>query len=227
VNRSLGVSAPHSPRLAATLLVLLLAAPAARAQDPVASLTTLARDAATSANPAMAFLQGLGGMGDFDLRTADIRRALTDAGVPATGMLRDLLGPTTRLRKRGANVEIDRSEETMLRLDSGSAIEIGRRVKARLRVEGANEAMIDKVDGIKVGESADSLYDLWRVQFTREGNKPVAKVTAGALVFSKTVTIDLSRRTPPPAHPTPPTPTASSRPGRTPGLTGAVETTTR
>lgn len=209
----------------AALLALCLAAPAVRA-TPLEDLTALARDAAASANPAMAFLRGLGGMGDFDLREADIRRALADAGVPATGMLRDLLGPTTRLRKRGATVDLERSRVTTLALDGGSTIEIGRHVKARLRVDGPNDALIDKVDGIRVGESADSLYDLWRVQFTKEGNKPVAKVTAGALVFSKTVTVDLSRRAPPSGS-APPRPTAASRPAETPGLTGAVGNATR
>lgn len=181
--------------IAAFPALLLLAALAAPVQaDPVARLTALVQEAANTANPTMAVMRGLAAMPDFTLNQADVQRALRQANLPRGSLLERVLGPTTRLVKRGDRVEIDRSQTTRATMETGQGIELGRKVTARFRVQGSNEALIDEIRGIKVGENARDLYDLWRVQFTRERNKPVARITAGAFVFSKTVTIDLSPR---------------------------------
>lgn len=184
----------RSAALILLVLALVNAAPSTRA-DTVDQLVALIRQSSGTGNPAMAFLQGLGRLGDFSLGQADIRRALTESGAPAGGMIEKLLSTTKKLTKRGANVQIDRTQETLLSPltpDGKGAVKIGKTVKFRLRVQGSNDATIDDVSGIRVGETKDDLYDLWNVKFTREGGRPVAKVTAGALIFSKTVTIDLS-----------------------------------
>ncbi len=178
--------------LPALLLLVAAAAAPARAQDPTERLVALIRESGTSANPAMAFMRGLGQLPDFQLGEAQVRRALQLAQAPTSGMLHDLLAPTTRLSKRGDRIEIDRSRKTVLALGDRGAIELDKRVRARLRVAGAHDATIDEITGLKVGETRDDLYGLKKVVFTREGGKPVAKVTAGAFIFSKTVTIDLS-----------------------------------
>jgi hypothetical protein len=172
------------------LALLALAAPG-RA-DPVEDLTRLVREASATPNPAMAFLRGAGGMGDFKLAQADIKRALEAAGVPQTGLLRQLLGPTTRLVKQGNQVWIDRAKPTVIVMPNGSAVQLDRQVHAQLTVQGPQDATISEIHGMKVGEDASQLYDLQKVRFTREGGRPVAKVTAGAFIFSKTVTIDLT-----------------------------------
>lgn len=177
--------------LPALLCLLLFSSPAFA--DPVDDLTNLVREAATTQNPVMAVMRGLASMGDFDLSQAQVKRALTKAALPPGGMLDKILGPTKRLTKRGSKVVIERAQETRVRMDSGHVIQLGRRVSAQFRVAGQHDALIDKVDGIKVGESADGLYDLWKVKFTRLNGKPVAQITAGAFVFSKTVTVDLSK----------------------------------
>ncbi|MCO5170031.1 MAG: hypothetical protein M9894_27160 [Planctomycetes bacterium] len=180
------------PALPALLFLAALAGPVQA--DPVARLTALVQQAANTANPTMAVMRGLAAMPDFTLGQADIQRALRQANLPRGSLLERVLGPTTRLVKRGDRVEIDRSQTTRATMETGQGIELGRKVTARFRVQGSNDALIDEIRGIKVGENARDLYDLRRVQFTRENGKPVAKVTAGAFVFSKTVTIDLSPR---------------------------------
>lgn len=180
---------------ALVLLVLALVNAAPTRADTVDQLVALIRQSSSTGNPAMAFLQGLGRLGDFSLGQADIRRALTESGAPAGGMIEKLLSTTRKLTKRGAHVQIDRTQETTLSPltpDGKGAVKIGKTVKLRLRVQGSHDATIDDVSGLQVGETRDELYDLWNVKFTREGGRPVAKVTAGALIFSKTVTIDLS-----------------------------------
>lgn len=160
--------------------------------DAVDDLTKLVRQAASTQNPVMAVMRGLASMGDFDLNQSQIKRALSKANLPAGGMLDKVLGPTKRLTKRGSKVVIERTQATTVRLDTGHAIQLGKRVSAEFRVSGQHDALIDKVEGIKVGESASSLYDLWKIKFTRQNGRPVAMITAGAFVFSKTVTVDLS-----------------------------------
>lgn len=178
-------------RFVLSALALLTLAGPVRA-DPVDDLTALVREAGTTSNPAMAFLKGAARMSDFKLNQTEIRRALESAGVPATGLLRQLLGPTTRLVKQGNHVAIDRSKPTTIVMPNGSAVRLDKRVVAELTLNGPNDATISEVSGIKVGESADALYDLKKVRFTKENGRPVAKVTAGAFIFSKTVTIDLT-----------------------------------
>lgn len=174
-------------RGAALTLLLAFALPGAAGQ--VEDLTRLVDEAARSPDPTMAFLRGAAALPDFQLSQADVQRALEAAGVPQEGPLRQLLGPTLELKKKGDRISIQRSHPTVL-AGPGSAIELGRKVDVRLRLEG-QDAELDKISGIRVGEQANDLYDLWRVKFTREGGRPVAKVTAGAAIFSKTVTVDL------------------------------------
>jgi LysM repeat protein len=189
---------------APAFLALLLCAAPAKA-DPVSDLTALVKSAATNANPTMAFMRGLAGMGNFELKAADIRRALSAANLPPGGILQKVLGPTTNLKKSGDRIVIDRSEVTRVVMDTGAAVELGRRIQARFRVHNQHEATIDDVSGIKVAESASGdFYSLWDVKFTRENGKPVAKITAGTFIFSKTVTVDLTPKpTPTPAAPAP------------------------
>lgn len=204
------------------LALLVLAAPV-RA-DPVENLTKLVREASATPNPAMAFLRGAGGMADFKLGQSDIKRALEAAGVPQTGLIRQLLGPTTRLLKQGNQVWIDRAKPTTIVMPNGSAVQLDRQVYAQLTVQGANDATISEVHGIKVGEDASQLYDLQKVRFTKENGKPVAKVTAGAFIFSKTVTIDLTPK--PSAAPfggSAVTASAATKPTPTIGASGVVE----
>lgn len=208
----------RSAGLLLLVLALVNAAPSSRA-DTVDQLVALIRQSSSTGNPAMAFLQGLGRLGDFSLGQADIRRALTESGAPAGGMIEKLLSTTKKLTKRGGSVQIDRTQETLLSPltpDGKGAVKIGKTVKFRLRVQGSNDATIDDVSGLQVGETRDDLYDLWNVKFTREGGRPVAKVTAGALIFSKTVTIDLSPGATPAARP------SGNQPRRN-GLTDAVD----
>lgn len=203
--------------LPALLCLLLLASPAVA--DPVDDLTNLVREAASTQNPTMAVLRGLARMGDFDLSQAQVRRALSKADLPSGGLLDKILGPTKRLTKRGGKVVIERTGTTTVAMETGHVIQLGRRVSANLQVAGANDALIDRVDGIKVGESAGSLYDLWKIKFTRQGGKPVAMITAGAFVFSKTVTVDLSK------IPGASGPTASSGGGSSTGMAAIVNST--
>lgn len=161
---------------------------------PVEDLTKLVQAAANTPNPAMAFLSSLARMGDFDLRQADIKKALAAADLPADSPLTKLLGPTTRLRKQGDRLIADRSRTTAITMDDGKTVQLGRQLKARLTVKN-NQALIDDIDGIKVGNSPDELYDLWKVRFFNQGGRPKAEITAGALIFSKTFVIDLTPRT--------------------------------
>lgn len=192
---------------APAFLALLLCAAPAKA-DAVSDLTALVKSAATNSNPTMAFMRGLASMGNFDLKTADVRRALAAANLPPGGILDKVLGPTTRLKKDGDRIEIERSQDTEIQMPNGAGVRLGKRIKARFRVQGEHDATIDNVSGIKVSpaptpeDQNPSFYDLWDVKFTREGGKPVAKITAGALIFSKTVTVDLSplKPTTPPAN---------------------------
>lgn len=193
----------NAPRalFAPALLALLLCAAPAKA-DPVSDLTALVKSAATNANPTMAFMRGLASMGNFELKSADIRRALAAANLPPGGILQKVLGPTTNLKKSGDRIVIDRSEVTRVVMDTGAAVELGRRIQARFRVHNEHEATIDDVSGIKVAESANGdFYNLWNVKFARENGKPVAKITAGTFIFSKTVTVDLTPK--PTSTPTP------------------------
>lgn len=192
--------------------------------DAVDDLVALIREAGATPNPAMAFLRGLGRMGDFTLDQAALRRALVESGAPQGGMIERVLASTRTLTKKGREVQIDRTEETSLSpltADGTGAVKLGKKVRLRLTVKGEDEALLDDVKGIEVGETADSLYDLWKVAFTKDGGRPVARVTAGALVFSKTVTIDLTPKAKPaaPAEPGPAAPT--------PGLSGALGRTAR
>lgn len=173
------------------VLALLVLAGPVRA-DPVADLTRLVREASATSNPAMAFLKGAAMLPDFKLGETQIRRALEEAGVPSSGLIRQLLGPTTRLVKQGNQVQIDRSKPSLIVMPNGSAVQLDKRVVAALTLHSAQDATISEVSGIKVGEDASALYDLKKVRFTRENGRPVAKVTAGAFIFSKTVTIDLT-----------------------------------
>lgn len=206
---------------APALLALLLCAAPARA-DAVADLTALVKTASTNSNPVMAFMRGLARMGNFELKTADVRRALAAANLPPGGILQQVLGPTTNLKKSGDRIEIERSQATRVTMPNGAGVELGRRIKARFRVHNEHDASIDDISGIKVAEAANgTYYDLWDVKFTRENGKPVAKITAGALIFSKTLTVDLSDIkpvTPPPSNTDPvtsntPQPPVNSTPG--------------
>lgn len=178
-----------TPVLRRALLALLLAALPAAASDPVAALTQLVGESAASPDPTMAFLRGAAALPDFALDRAQVLRALEAAGAPSDGPIGQLLGPTLSLSKKGDRIAIQRSHPTTL-TGPTSAIEVGKDVKVRLRVRG-EEAALDKIDGIRVGESANELYDLWDVKFTRVNGRPVARVTAGLAIFSKTVTVDL------------------------------------
>lgn len=214
-------------RLLGLLLVLGLLVPA-RA-DTVDDVVALIREASATPNPAMAFLRGLGRLGDFTLDQAALRRALVESGAPQGGMIERVLAGTRTLTKRGREVQLDRTEETLLSpltADGKGAVKLGKKVKLRVTVQGDDDALLDEVKGIEVGEAAGSLYDLWKVAFTKEGSRPVAKVTAGTFVFSKTVTIDLTPKPKPAAPATPateapaptpvteasPTPATESRP---------------
>ncbi len=163
--------------------------------DVVADLVKLIKEAGASGNPAMAFIKGVGTLGDVSLDQAQVREALVLSGAPAGGMIDKLLRPTKKLQKRGKKITIERSEVTKLSPltpDGMGAVEIGKTVSAKVTITGPNDATIDDVKGIKVGETATDLYDMKSVKFTKEGGKPVAKVTAGFLFITKTVTIDLS-----------------------------------
>jgi LysM repeat protein len=187
---------------APALLALLLCAAPAKA-DAVADLTALVKNASTNANPTMAFMNGLAAMPNFQLKTADIRRALAAANLPPGGILDKILSPCTRLTKNGERVEIDRTERTRVALDTGAGVELGEEIRARFRVLGPHDAAIDGIDGIKVAEEAGgSYYGLKDVRFTREDGKPVAKITAGAWGIYKTKTVDMT-----PKKPVTPTPT--------------------
>lgn len=209
---------------AAGLLVALVRSPA-RA-DTVDDLVGLIREAGRAGNPAMAFIRGLGGLGDFTLGQADIRRALREANAPTGGMIEKLLAPTQKITKKGGKVSIERSQETTLSPltpDGNGAVKLGRKVSARVSVTGAESATIDDVSGIEVGEQANKLYDLDKVRFVKEGGRQLAKVTASWGIFSKTVTIDITPKPVPggvvAGAPSPtPTPTV--------GLTGAVDDAT-
>jgi hypothetical protein len=179
--------------------------------DTVSDLVALIQEAGNSPNPAMAFIKGVGTLGDFSLTQAQVREALRQAGAPQGGMIDKLLRPVTSLEKRGKNIRIKRSQVTKLsplKPDGTGAVEVGTDVSATVEVRGPHDAVLDDVSGIKVGHNADELYAMKNVRFTRENGRPVAKVTAGFLMFSDTVTIDLSP------------PRATTRPSNTNGLTG-------
>lgn len=188
----------------ATLLSLALTTTATA--GPVEDLARLVRESAGSPNPTMALLRGLAGQPDFSLSQTQVRQALAQAQVPSGSALDRLLRPTTRLSKAGDRITANRSETTLVSVPGGQgAVELGQTVKVRLRVTGPQEAVLDKVSGIKVGVSASDLYTLFDVHFKREGGRQVAVVTAGVNLvvtsITKTVTIDL---TPPASTPTSP-----------------------
>ncbi len=120
---------------------------------------------------------------------------------------------------------IERTSTTTVAMETGHVIQLGRKVSAQFRVSGQNDALIDDVSGIKVGESAADLYDLWKIKFTRQGSKPVAMITAGAFIFSKTVTVDLSK-IPGASGPSSPGVTASSPAPSSTGMSAVVNATT-
>lgn len=177
------------------LVGLLLAAAPALAFDPVEALTTLVREASAAPNPVMAFLQGAARLPDFSLRQADIQRAMEAAGVPPNGPIRQLLGPTTRLNKRGRNLSARRSRASLVEVPGGF-VELGQEIEASLSVQGPHDARVDNVQGIRVGKKRNGLNTLKRVQFTRQRGRQVAILTGSANIFllgevEGTETIDL------------------------------------
>lgn len=189
-------------------LVLLLALAAPAAADPVDDLSRLVRESSAAPDAIMSLLRGLATMPDFDLGPDDVRRAIDAANVAPGGVMEKLLGPTRRLVKRGHAVELHRSEETKVPVGKG-VLALGKKCKVRMRVSGPDEALIDEIDGIKVGKAmGGSLYGLGKLHFLREDGKPVVKITAGPWPFTQTTTVDLTPKPKPPAE--------------TPGLVGAV-----
>lgn len=196
------------------LLVLLLALPALA--DPAAEerLARLVREANAAPVPVLAFLEGIGELGALELDGAAVQRSLDLAELPPDSPLRALLDGTERLAFDGERARLQRSHPATFSMGSG-ALELGERVELRLRSDG-QRIVLDDIEGVKVGESGGDLYGLRRAEFLEEGGRPVAKVTAGAFVFSKTVTIDLS-------PPEPPTAAAQAAPGGpSPGISGAL-----
>lgn len=186
----------------------------AKPPGPEERLAALVRESTGSPNPAMTFLRGLGNLGNFELDRAGLRRALELSGAPAGGMLSQILDGMNRLKLRGERVEMRRDRAVTLSMGEKGALKLEREIEFNLEVRG-DGAKIDDVDGIEVGETANKTYSLWNVEFKRENGKPVAKVTAGAFLFSKTVTIDLT----PPARPAD---TTARSPSGSEGLLGAV-----
>lgn len=183
------------------LLGLIIGATPALAFDAVESLTRLVREASTAPNPVMAFLQGANKLPNFTVGRAEIQRAMQAAGVPRTGPLRQLLGPTTRLAKNGNALSAQRSEETLVDLPEGRAVKLGRTIKANLSLRDG-QAQVDRIEGIEVGENARSLYRLKRVRFSERGRgqnrEQVAILTVGTFLGDIDRTISLGRVGPAP-----------------------------
>lgn len=202
-------------RRAPLALLLLLALPASATPAAEERLARLVRQANAAPVPVLAFLQGIGELGALELDGAAVQRSLDLAELPADSPLRALLAGTERIAFDGERARLARSRPATFTMGSG-ALELGKRVELRLRQTGGR-IVLDDVKGVKVGERADALYGLQRAEFLQERGRPVAKVTAGAFVFSKTVTIDLS----PPAAAA-----AAAQPapggGPSPGLSGAL-----
>jgi hypothetical protein len=169
---------------------------------PTEELAKVLREAATSSNPTLSFLQGVGTIGDAELNREQVERALALANLPQNGALHDVLGPTQRIRKKGDRISMERSEVTTLEfLDNGQVagrVRLKKTVSLRLRL--GKEPVIDKVRGISVGQGGEGrMYSLWKVRFYEQGKRQFAAVTAGAVIFSKTIHIDLT----PPAEEAP------------------------
>jgi peptidoglycan hydrolase-like protein with peptidoglycan-binding domain len=171
-------------------------APSAPAPSAPDTSTTAGRLAAAleassrAANPTLEFLRRLGTMGNLDLRSSDIRDAMAQAGISSSDALGQVLAPITRLRRSGDRVSIQRSRNTTLNLGTGS-LRLGRDVGLDLSVN-RSRAEITNISGLEAAEQGGSFYDLKKVKFQTQGGRPVAEVTAGWGIFTKTVTIDLS-----------------------------------
>jgi hypothetical protein len=161
--------------------------------DDAALLAGLLRSTGETSD-VLGFLRGLHELGNVDLDRSEIRRALSLLREQPQGAIADLMLPTRALRIRDGKVQISRSEETLIAMGTG-ALKLGRRVQFKLRANG-NDTTLSSPRGIRVGETADSLYSLKNVVFTQEGGRPVAKVTAGVAFFSRTLTVPLPEPAP-------------------------------
>lgn len=193
-----------STRTTLCSLALLVAIATPAAAGPTEDLAAILRAAAASNNPTLAFLRGVGDLGDVSLSAAQVRAAVRQAELPQVAELAQLLEATRTLTKRDDRITIERTRDTELSYRNDQGVVAGRvlvrqtvKVRLRLRDNGAR-AELDKISGIKVGEGADGrLYDLWEVVCYEQNGKQLADVTAGMLIFSKTITVDL---TPTPEH---------------------------
>jgi hypothetical protein len=206
--------------VSSVLLLVLVAAPCEA--DETARLAALLR-ATGETSDVLGFLRGLRELGDVDLDRAEIRRAISLMGAPIRGPIADLLVPTRALRIRNGKVQISRSSETVVGIGAGT-LKLGRRVQFQLGSASRSDTALTSARGVKVAQPGGSFYDLKKVLFTRENGRPVAKVTAGVGIFTRTVTVPLPEpvaavvATAPRPEPTP----ATEAICRSTGLIGAL-----
>lgn len=188
-----GLPMMHMTRFMGSAAFVLAAALFVRADD-VDDLSNVVKRSLTSPHPMVAFYQGLAAMNDFDLREADVRRALTQAGAPPDGPMGKALGTITRLRKSGDRLRVGRAKQVLIRAPEGYT-RLQKDVRARMRVLSNGKVRVDEIRGVKMGRSKYLMVPLRKVTYSTVNGRPMAKASLGYFPFVTTVTVELDAST--------------------------------
>jgi len=176
-------------RQRAPLALLLLVATVAWA-DEVDELAEAVRSSLASANPMVAFYEGLAAMDDFVLAGPDVERALDQGGAPRDGALGQFLRGVTRLEKRGDRTRTERLGPLTVKSPDGY-LRVAAVSSCRFELRPDGDLLMDDVEGIRVGYSRFLMVPLERIVYTTERGRAVAHATLRLGFFSREVTLDV------------------------------------
>jgi hypothetical protein len=205
-------------KILSALLVLTLTTPLfASSEDDVIAIV---KAAVNSPEPTTAVFEGFASLPDFDLEGPSIAAALAAGGAPEGGVIAQILGGLTSIKKSGNTVAMQRSAAVTIPIvvagETKGYVGLAKDVSFDISKQG-DAIKVSNTNGTSVGTASDSLHDMKSLTFTKQGNAPVITLTAGWAFITQTKTFVLPAPAPEAAVattglPLPPTPKPAPSP---------------
>jgi hypothetical protein len=207
--------------VASLAIVGLLAAPLRADPASKATVASALADPNAQSTGLMGFFNALISLPDIDLTGAEMHDVVVSSGL-AKGAAGPILGSITHLSKKGSSVQIDTSGgESKILVDGVEKgnIRLGNHVSAKA----AGSSLTD-FSGVEVTAKGSPWANLKSLQFTRQGDQPVAIITAKWGWITKTIVFPIKAK--PPQTPPKPVPAPTPTPAPNPTPTSTTATTT-
>jgi hypothetical protein len=211
--------------VASLAIVGLLAAPLRADPPSKAKVASALADPNAQSAGLMGFFNALIALPDIDLTSAEVHDVLASSGL-ANGAAGPVLSSITHLSKKGSSVQIDTTggeSKIMVQGVEKGSLRLGNHVSATA----AGSSLTD-FSGVEVSTKSSPWANLKTLEFTRQGDQPVAIITAKWGWITKTIVFPIKTKPPAPAAtPKPaPAPTPTPAPNPAPRDTTAVKPAT-